>query len=307
MTDITGSDRTGAIRARTRGDPEPIGGSLMSAAPALAFLGALFVVPLGFLLSFAFLTIERGDIVSGLPTLRHFFETLTDDLFWIVAWRSFWVGVVSTVLCVVFAYPVAWVYSELKGVWRPIVLVLVVAPLLTSAVVRTYAWIVILGGRYGLINSLLIDFGLIGRPLRILNTDIAVIIGMVQIHLPFMILPLISVLDGRDRAREEASLALGASRIVTFFRVTLPLSVPGIAAGASLVFALSYTNFIIPQLLGGGNYTTLALQVYEFIIVILDWTEGAVRATLLLLSCFAIVLLINKFGAWYTRWLEAGR
>ena len=146
MTDMAGSDSLGIPLARPRGDPRPIGGSLMSAIPALAFLGALFVVPLGFLLSFAFLTIERGDIVSGLPTLQHFYDTLTDDLFWIIAWRSFWVGVVSTVLCLFFAYPVAWVYAELKGIWRPIILVLVVAPLLTSAVVRTYAWIVILGG-----------------------------------------------------------------------------------------------------------------------------------------------------------------
>jgi len=215
------------------------------------------------------------------------------------------VGVVSTLLCIFFAYPVAWLYSELRGIWRPLLLVMVVAPLLTSSVVRTYAWIVILGGRYGLLNSVLLDLGLIDMPLRILNTDTAVIIGLVQIHLPFMILPLVSVLDGRDRGREEASLALGASRVTTFFRITLPISIPGITAGAALVFALSYTNFIIPQLLGGGNYTTLALQVYEFIIVILDWTEGAVRATLLLVSCLAMVLGISLLGARLTRWTEA--
>lgn len=285
----------------------PIGAGFRPALPAVIYLAVLFVVPISLLFSFAFLTIERGDIQSNVPTLMHFADTLSDDLFWAVAWRSFYVGVVSTALCLVFAYPVAWVFSELKGLWRPLILVAVVAPLLTSAVVRTYAWMVILGGRYGLVNSVLIGWGVIDRPLRILNTDIAVIIGMTQIHLPFMVLPLIAVLDGRNRHREEASLALGASRVQTFLRITLPLSVPGITAGTALVFALSYTNFIIPQLLGGGNYTTLALQVYEFIIVILDWTQGAVRAVLLLVSCFAIVLLIASAGARATRWAEVGR
>lgn len=285
----------------------PIGGGFTPAVPALIYLIVFFAVPLGFLFSFAFLTIERGQVQAGTFSLIHFAETLSDDLFWRVAWHSFWLGVVSTVLCLLFAYPVAYLYAQLRGIWRPILLIAVVAPLLTSAIVRTYAWLVILGGRYGLVNSVLIDLGLIDRPLRMLNTDIAVIIGMVQIHLPFMIMPLISVLAGRSRDCEEASLALGASRVQTFWRVTLPLSAPGITAGCALVFALSYTNFIIPQLLGGGNYTTLALQVYEFIIVILDWTEGAVRASLLLASCFVMVLLITWVGARATAWSEARR
>ena len=145
-------------------------------------------------------------------------------------------------------------------------------------------------------NTVLIELDLVERPLRILNTDWSVLIGMTQIHLPFMILPLIAVLVAREVEIENASLNLGAGRVRTFFRVTLPLSVPGIVAGTALVFALSYTNFIIPQLLGGGNYTTLAVQVYEFVVVILDWTKGAVRATLLLGSCFVFVLLIVWAG-----------
>lgn len=275
------------------------------ALPALVFLTVFLVIPLGLLFSFAFLSIERGVVNPNSFSLQHFADTLSDPLFWKVAWRSFWVGVVSTLLCLLLGYPLAYLHGELRSpLARQLLLVAVVAPLLTSAIVRTYAWLVILGGRYGLINTLFIEAGLIDRPFRILNTDLAVIVGMTQVHLPFMVLPLIAVLAGRERSLEEASQALGASRLETFRRITLPLSIPGIAAGCAIVFALSYTNFIIPQLLGGGNYTTLALQVYEYIIVILDWTKGAVRATLLLASCFFFVFLITWFANRATSWAE---
>ena len=275
------------------------------AVPALVHLVVFMVVPFGFLFSFAFLTVDRGEVVPWSFSLEHFGSALGDWLFWRIAWRSFWVGVVSTALCLLLAYPLAYLYTSLGSVARKLLLVAVIAPLLTSALVRTYAWIVILGGRRGLANTVLLELGLVDRPVRILNTDWSVLIGMTQIHLPFMILPLIAVLVAREVEIENASLNLGAGRVRTFFRVTLPLSVPGIVAGTALVFALSYTNFIIPQLLGGGNYTTLAVQVYEFVVVILDWTKGAVRAVLLLGSCFVFVLLIVWAGRVATRWTEA--
>ncbi|MEE8246883.1 MAG: ABC transporter permease [Alphaproteobacteria bacterium] len=274
------------------------------ALPATIYLVVFLVIPLSLLFSFAFLTVERSVVVPGSLSLSHFAEALGDDLFWKIAWRSFWVGALATILCLLLAYPVAYLYTRLGSLQQKLLLVAVVAPLLTSALVRTYAWIVILGGRRGLLNSILLDLGIVDRPLRVLNTDWGVLIGMTQIHLPFMILPLIAVLVSREADIESASMNLGASRLQTFFKVTLPLSVPGITAGVALVFALSYTNFIIPQLLGGGNYTTLAVQVYEFIVVILDWTKGAVRASLLLLSCFVFVFLISWVGHRATRWSE---
>ncbi|MBM3572398.1 MAG: ABC transporter permease subunit [Alphaproteobacteria bacterium] len=156
-----------------------------------------------------------------------------------------------------------------------------------------------------MVNQTLLGLGLIDQPLRILNTDWAVLIGMTQIHLPFMILPLLAVLAERDRRLEEASEILGASRTETFFRVVVPMSTPAIFAGLALVFAISYTNFIVPQLLGGGSYATLAVQVYEQTVVVLDWTRGAVLATILLTTCFAGVLAIVTFGNWLARWNEA--
>ena len=282
-------------------------GGIWPAVPALVFLVAFFAVPMVLLLAFGFVDIERGVVQPGTWTFAHLTEVLTDDLFWRFWWRSFYVGVLATLCCLVLAYPLAYVYAMAGRVGRGLILLVTVAPLLTSALVRTYAWLVILGGRRGVVNTMLLELGIVSKPIRMLNTDFAVIVGMTQIHLPFMVLPLITVLAARDRAYEQASLGLGASHVATFLRVTLPMSLPGITAGAALVFALSYTNFIIPQLLGGGNYTTLAVQVYEYIVVILDWNRGAILALLLLASCFAFVLLITVLGNRATRWTEAAR
>ncbi len=284
-----------------------LSGGIWPAVPALMFLVLFFAVPMGLLLAFGFVDIERGVVQPGTWTFAHLTEVLGDDLFWRFWWRSFYVGVLATLSCIVLAYPLAYFYTMVGRVGRGAILLITVAPLLTSALVRTYAWLVILGGRRGVVNNTLIEMGVVDRPLRLLNTDFAVILGMTQIHLPFMVLPLITVLAARDRAYEQASLGLGASHVSTFLRVTLPMSLPGITAGAALVFALSYTNFIIPQLLGGGAYMTLAVQVYEYIVVILDWNRGAILALLLLSSCFAFILAMTWAGNRAARWTEGPR
>jgi ABC-type spermidine/putrescine transport system permease subunit I len=283
------------------------GGGFWPAVPALAYLFVFMVLPMATLLLFGFVTIDRGRIVGDSFTLEHLARALHDPLVWRLMWRGFWVAAVSTTLTLILAYPVAYVFAEVRGIWRTLMLVAIVSPLLTSALVRTYAWLVILGGRRGILNQALLGLGVIDQPLRILNTDVAVLIGMTQIHLPFMVLPLLAVLGERDRRLEEASLNLGASRTRTFFRVTVPVSMPGIVAGFALVFAVSYTNFIIPQLLGGGNYSTLAVQVYEQTIVVLDWTRGAVLAMILLSTCFALVCAIVAAGSRISRWTELRR
>ncbi len=280
------------------------GGGFWPALPAIVFLVIFLVLPMVTLLAFGFVTIERGRIVGETLTLQHLQSALQDTLIWRLTWRSFYVAVISTVLSLILAYPVAYLFSQTKGIWRMLILVAVISPLLTSALVRAYAWLVILGGRRGLLNQTLLNLGLIDQPLRLLNTDWAVIIGMTQIHLPFMILPLLAVLSGRDRRLEEASRNLGAGQVRTFFSVVVPMSIPAIFAGLALVFAVSYTNFIVPQLLGGGSYATLAVQVYEQTVVVLDWTRGAVLATILLSSCFVFVYLIVAAGSRFSRWTE---
>ncbi|CAM3372585.1 ABC transporter permease [Paracoccus nototheniae] len=283
------------------------GGGFWPAVPALVYLAVFLVAPIVTLLGFGFVTLDRGQVADGSVTLEHMTGVLTDPLVWRLTWRSFWVAAVATTLTLFLAYPVAYAFSHVQGIWRTLLLVAIISPLLTSALVRAYAWIVILGGRRGLLNQTLLSTGIIDQPLQILNTSMAVLIGMTQIHLPFMILPLLAVLAERDKRYEEASLNLGAGQVATFFKVVVPMSLPGIVAGFALVFAVSYTNFIIPQLLGGGNYSTLAVQVYEQTIVVLDWSRGAALATLLLGSCFVMILLITAVGARLTRWSEVSK
>ena len=174
---------------------------------------------------------------------------------------------------------------------RRLILVLTIAPLLTSGIVRTYAWLVILGRR-GVVNMALLDLGLIDQPLRIMNTHWAVLIGMVQIHLPMMILPLIAVMSRHDRRLDEASANLGASRLGTLRHVILPLSAPGIGTGCALVFTLSYTTFVVPQLLGGGNYLNAATMIYEQVVYSLEWSKGAVTAMILMVTCLIVLVAI---------------
>jgi ABC-type spermidine/putrescine transport system permease subunit I len=283
------------------------GRGIWPALPALVYVFVMLVLPLTVLFAFGFLTIDRGRVIPGSFTLAHYQRILADGLSWLLFWRSLWLGAATTVLCLVLGYPVAYLYTLAGATVRKLLLIAVISPLLTSALVRTYAWLVILGGRRGLLNTILLRLGIVDTPIRILNTDWAVLIGLTQVHLPFMILPLIASLAARDRFLEEASANLGAGRVETFLRVVVPLSLPGIAAGTALVFALSYTNFIIPQLLGGGNYSTVAVKVYEQTIVILDWATGAVLAALLLGSCFLFVVLISWTANRWMTWRERAR
>jgi ABC-type spermidine/putrescine transport system permease subunit I len=175
--------------------------------------------------------------------------------------------------------------------------------LLTSGIVRTYAWLVILGGR-GVVNSTLMYLGLIDRPLRIVNTHWAVLIGMVQIHLPVMILPLIAVMARQDRRLEEASANLGASRLGTLRHVILPMSAPGIGTGAALVFTLSYTTFVVPQLLGGGNYLNAATMIYEQVVYSLEWSKGSISSLILMATCLVVLTAIAMLTNHVTRWTK---
>jgi ABC-type spermidine/putrescine transport system permease subunit I len=279
------------------------------AVPATLFLIIALVIPLALLIPFGFrdMQVQQGVVISSHFTLAHLSAVLSDSHTYVLFWRSFWVACCVTALCIVFGFPVAYIFSVGPSAVRTLILVIVIAPMLTSAVVRTYAWLVILGGREGLVNAFLLHVGWIERPLRIINTPWAVLIGLTQLHLPFMILPLISALSARDRRLEQVSLNLGASRVQTFFRVILPMAIPGIGAGSAIVFSFSYTTFVPPQLLGGGNYSNAATTVYDEIVPLLDWSKGGVMALLLLLSCMAFLSLMALMVGRACRWAERAR
>lgn len=279
------------------------GRGIWPAVPAIVVLVVVAVIPFGVLLSLGFseIVVSRGVIVSQELSLRHLLTALADPLYHITFQRSLTLALTTTFFCSLLGFPVAYLFL-IGGPWvRRIILVLTIAPILTSGIVRTYAWIVILGGR-GVVNATLMDLGLISQPLRIINTHWAVLIGMVQIHLPIMILPLIAVMSRHDSRLEEASANLGASRLATLRTIILPLSVPGLGTGAALVFTLSYTTFVVPQLLGGGNYLNAATMVYEQVVYSLEWSKGAVTAMILMATCLAVLMLFAWLTHIGTRW-----
>ena len=284
------------------------GSGVWPAVPAILVLTFVAVIPFFILLSLGFsdIVVSRGVIVSQDFSLSHLTTAISDPLYRITFQRSLTLALSTTVLCVLLGFPVAYLYLIGKPWLRRVILVLTIAPILTSGIVRTYSWIVILGGR-GVVNSLLLDLGLIETPLRIINTPWAVIIGMVQVHLPIMILPLIAVMSRHDQRLDEASANLGASRLGTLRHVVLPLSIGGIGTGAALVFTLSYTTFVVPQLLGGGNYLNAATMIYEQVVYSLEWSKGAVTALLLMTSCLVVLAAITWLTNLGTRWTRVSQ
>lgn len=195
-------------------------------------------------------------------------------------------------MCLVLGYPLAYITTKIKSrIGRTFLLACIAAPLLTSAIVRTFGWIVILG-RYGLVNESLLSLGLIDESIKILYTMNAVIIGMVQIHLPFMIVPLLSTLNALPKNLNDAAIDLGANQWHTFWKIILPQSIPGISAGVSLVFILSFTSFTVPTLMGGEAIQIVSPYIWNNV-RLLNWSTAAAVSSLLLITSLIIVILLN--------------
>lgn len=298
--EIDGTARAREFRApagfRARlGDILP--GPLM---PATVVLLVLLVAPLVLLFSFAFLQVDRGVITGGLTT-DTYKKIIADPFFWYLFGRTFLIALVVTALCLLFGYPIAWLYARTTGWKRTFILLAVAAPLLTSALVRAFAWIVILGGS-GVVNSLIQSLGLSDGPVRFLFDVKGVIIGMTQVLLPFMVVPLVSALQDVPSDTQDAAKNLGASQFQTFWKIMLPQTVPGMAAGVTLVFVLAYSDFTIAILLGGGAFNFASIYIFEAMTTLLDWSRGAAISSMLLVSSLVIVTLFNTWTRRVTRW-----
>jgi len=212
-----------------------------------------------------------------------------------ILWETLGLGVATTVVTAVLGYPVAWLYGVATARWRRVLMLLILLPLLTSSVVRTFAWVVILGNQ-GLINQVLLGLGWVSAPLRLLYTPQAVILSLAQIELPLMVLPLITALSAIDTRLPEASHALGASRWRTWWKIVLPLSVPGLLSGTLLVFTGAVSAFVVQTLVGGGQLMYMPFYIYEQAIQTQDYPFASALAVILLLCVLVVVTLLNYFG-----------
>jgi putative spermidine/putrescine transport system permease protein len=251
--------------------------------PAALFLAVYFVVPLLLLFWWSF----RAPGVAGL-TLANFQKLLGDAFFLQTLWLSVRLSLEVTAVTLVLGFPLAYLYTRLGPGPRVAILFITLLPLLTSAVVRSFAWIVILG-KEGLINVALLGAGLVDAPVKLLFTHEGVRIAMAQVQLPFMLLPLINAMEQLDPTLEKAAISLGASQARAFFRVTVPLSAPGIVAGAILSFALTVSAFITPAMVGGGSYTVMPTLIYQSAIITLDWSTASTTAFILLVVALIVV------------------
>ncbi len=268
--------------------------------PAVLFLVVFFFAPFVVLVYYSLLSVEQGQTVGG-PSLDGYARLLGDPFTYYLFGRTIVLSAAVTALCLVLGYPVAYLYTHVGSkLAKTAILGSVITPLLTSSLVLTFGWIIILG-RHGLINDLLVGAGLLQEPVSILFTLQAVFIGMVQVHLPFMIVPLIATLNSIPRDLQESAADLGASRWQVFWSVTIPQSVPGIAAGVSLVFILSYTAFTIPTLMGGASLQIVSVYIWNNV-RLLTWSTAAAFALLLLVTSLVAIVSINAFSRRLARW-----
>jgi len=274
--------------ATTPSGTGPTGAPIGLALPLGLFFVVFVVMPL-LLLGYVSLHNDSALTVQGFDQYRKF---LGDAFNLAVLGNTMWLGLKVTLLTLAIGYPLAWIYTQVPGRWQALLMLLIVLPLLTSAVVRTFAWVVILG-RQGIINNLLVSWGWIEAPLRLLYTPGAVTIALAQIELPLMVLPLITALMNIDPALRQASLALGAGRWRTFFQVTLPLSMPGLLAGCLLVFASSVSAFVTQTLVGGGQQMFMPFYMYQQAIQANNYPFAATIAVLLLVSVLVVVTAVN--------------
>ena len=258
--------------------------------PSALFLAVFFALPALGLVCYSFLT-QSPEGLIGLPvTLQHYRHFFGTALYSHVLLTTLRISCYTTVSAVLLAYPVALVMSRSPAAIRRIITMIVIAPLIVSVVVRTYGWELILGnGPTGILNWLLLRSGLAKAPVRLLYTEIAVVIGSLHVFFPMMVLPLASALGKIDPRLEDAARTLGAGAWRTFRRVTLPLSLPGLATGCGLVFSLTAGSFVTPAILGGTGAQMLGMLVDQQILVVYDWPFGATVATVLV----AIVLIAN--------------
>lgn len=259
--------------------------TLVLIAPLLALLIIAFLYPI-----LRFLSLSLFD--PG-PTMDNFRQLWGRDFYTTIGIRTFRTALIVTVGTLIMGYPVAYLMSTLRGASAGLAAAIVVLPLWISILVRTYVWTVFLG-RNGIINSAAMNLGLIDQPMRLLNTEFAVWLAMIQIQLPIMILPIYSSLRAIPPDLGMAARSLGASPSSVFRHVTFPLSLPGIAAGCVLVFIISLGYFITPMLIGGPRSMMIATLITQQATKFLDWPMASALAGVLMAITLATVLAFNR-------------
>lgn len=260
------------------------------AVPALLVFLFFFLLPVASLLAISLDKSTAGVVTfQGTFTFDNYLRVFSREAYSMAILRSVWIGAAVSFVCLVLGYPLAFIIAR---TFRPsmatLLTLLVLVSLQLDMVIRLYGLMVLLGDN-GLINTALMQAGLISGPLPLMYNQFGVIVGLVQVTLPFMVLSLIGTIKGINPSLEEAARSLGASRWQAMRQVTLPLSLPGVYAGTLLVFALAIASYVVPALMGGWKVVTLPIHIYQQIAEVGRWQFGAAISTVLFVTAFAAI------------------
>lgn len=265
--------------------------TLLLGAP-LAFFVAFFLAPLAVVL---LASVSNGQ---GALTVAHYVRVLADHYHWDVIAVTFRIAALTTLACLIIGFPLAWYLVRVVRwqAWRRACVIMLVVPLFTSNIVRSFGWMVLLG-RNGLVNDALTGMGLVDRPVRFLGTELGILIGMVYVLLPFVVLAVGNALARVDQGLEQASADLGAGPGKTFWFVTFPLTLPGVTAGAIMVFTLAVSAYVTPALLSGGKLSVLSMLIFQQYSAVFDFHYGGALSVVLLALTLILVALASRIGA----------
>ncbi|NLW14663.1 MAG: ABC transporter permease [Erysipelothrix sp.] len=259
--------------------------------PYIVWIGMFLVVPMLLIVFYAFTSSDSNQIVQIRFTLEHF-KKFFDPVFVAVLWQSLKIATITTIICLLLGYPLAYIISKLSDRNQTLMILLITIPMWINMLIRTYAWMSLLSD-VGIINTFLANFGI--GPIKMMYTDFAVILGMVYNFLPFMILQIYTVLSRMDESLIEASYDLGANKVKTFMRVVFPLSLSGVISGITLVFLPAVSTFVIPQLLGGGGYVLIGNLIENQFVSIGNWNFGSAISLIMAVIIMFSMHLANKF------------
>lgn len=255
---------------------------MLSAFPAVLALILFFILPL-------LLILVSSLQADGLKYYQKFFS---DGFYLDILWTTVWISLAVMLITLLVGYPTAYYLARTQSKFKNLLMIVVIFPFLVSSVVRSYGWMVVLGNN-GLLNQFLLACGLIHSPLVIMNTNKAVIIGLVHLLLPYMIFSVTSILNTIDDNVELAASSLGCGPVATFFKVTLPLSSPGAISGCIIVFILSMTSYVTPQLLGGSKFRMMSTMIYQQINVEFNWSF-ACALSYILMGIILLFLVVSN-------------
>ncbi len=272
---------------------------LILVAPALIYLVAVFLIPGLRILSFGFMAERPVSGESTVWTLENFQKMFGEPLYRSILIRTFKIAFLVTIFDLLIGYPIAIAIVRVRSSWiRSFLIFAVISPLLTSIIVRTYGWMIILSDR-GPINRILMQIGIIDKPVRMLYNEFGVTVALAQVFVPFMVLSLVSSIQTIDLSLEEAAASLRATRLQTFLKVTLPLSAPGIVTGSVLVFILALGSFVTPVLLGSARTMMAAVLIRDQILGLYVWPFASAVTLVLLVST---LILLGVYSRLVRRW-----